>query len=110
MNRLGDQLPESSMSMLLDFSVPSMESLSPPLREMWLGQQRIVFHELKGLPPQTGYLLCSGVCYELALSGDGLRIVRQFPWPESKPLIHILSPQSSSSDLWQNFLSTYGLR
>jgi hypothetical protein len=50
----------------------------------------------KALPPQTGYLLSSGVCYELALDGDGFHIVRQFPWPISLAKNHPLYALSNS--------------
>lgn len=77
---LGENLPESVTSMLCDFSTDWTRRLLQPSRQMLFGQLPITLHELKGLPPQTGFLRCSDQCYELALDGDGLRIVRQFSW------------------------------
>ena len=75
-----------------------MPSTSEPSTRMSLGPLPITLHVNKHLPPRTAYLLCSGVCYELACDGDGLRIVRQFRWPmfpaESQPS---LSRNSSES-------------
>jgi hypothetical protein len=87
---------------LIDF--PPCQSLPSMLPSYKLLGITFVVHS--DLPAETGYLVSSGQCYELAFDGDGLRIVRQFPWPQFK---HEIQPglQEKTADGWsQSFLNT----
>lgn len=70
----------------------------------------ITFIVHKSLPAQTGYLLSSGQCLELACDGDGLRIVRQFRWPQYKLEIQPGLLEKTASGWSQSFQSTLELQ
>jgi hypothetical protein len=107
MKRRGENQRESAIFTPYDFSLGSIQSLlerSMPKSFDLCGITCIVHSDL---PAQTAYLQSSDQCYELALDGDGLRIVRQFKWPQYKLKSLTGSLESSANGWLVSFQSTF---
>ncbi len=88
------------------FLIESTPSRLPPSMQQSFKLLGITCIVHSGLPAQTGYLRFSDQCLELAFDGDGLRIVRQFPWRQFKYEILPGLLEKTATGWSQSFQST----